>query len=207
MPVNKIEAVIFDLGNVLLDFDHKIAAKRLAEFTKCSSKQMYELFFDSELTGLFEEGKISANEFFLEVKRALDLKIGYQEFVPIWNEIFSFSQKNHQVYDLASSLKSRYRIALLSNINLLHFEYVSKTFPILDAFHNIVTSFEEKLRKPDHLIYRNTLRILGSSAEGTFYTDDRQELIDSAKQLGIKGFTFTGIKKLKNDLLESGVIL
>jgi FMN phosphatase YigB (HAD superfamily) len=202
---NKIDAVMFDLGNVLLNFDHRIAAERICRFTDKGRDEIFNLFFDSGLTGLFEEGKVSPSEFFLKVKEALNLRLDYAEFVPIWNEIFFFSEKNLSVYNLAGSLKNRYKVMLISNINILHFEYVKRTFPILDAFHNIITSFEAGLRKPHPSIYRKALEVLGCLAQNVFYTDDRPELIAGARQLGIRSFVFNNPQELRENLSESGV--
>jgi FMN phosphatase YigB (HAD superfamily) len=200
-----IKGIIFDLGNVLLDFDHTIAANRLSGFTDKDRQQIYNLFFDSELTHLFEDGKISPSQFFSQVKEILNLRLGYDEFVPIWNEIFFFSEKNLQVYNLASGLKGKYQITLLSNINVLHFEYIKKTFPILDAFHNIITSFETGFSKPSPAIYKKALQVLGAEAQNVFYTDDRAELVESARQLGIQGFVFKSPDQLKKDLQGLGI--
>ena len=128
MRDHKIRGIIFDLGNVLLDFNHMIAAEKLSGFTDKEGKEIYDLFFDSQQTKLFEEGKISASEFFKGVKGMLNLKIPYEEFVPIWNGIFYFTDKNLQVYNLARSLKTGYRLALLTNINFFHMDHVKKTF-------------------------------------------------------------------------------
>jgi len=200
-----IKAIIFDLGNVLIDFDHMIAAQRLSKFTDKTGKEIFDLFFDSELTGLFEEGKISPLDFFLKVKETLNLKMGFAEFVPIWNEIFFCTRKNLDVYSLARNLKKTYKLALLSNINTLHFEYIKKTFPLLDAFHNVIASFQLGLRKPQRRIYQKTLDILHVLPEEVFYVDDREELVESAKELKIRAHVFTGLEKLKKDLLDAGI--
>lgn len=200
-----IKAIIFDLGNVLIDFDHKIAAQRMSRFTDKTSEEMYGLFFDSELTGLFEEGKIAPSKFFSQVKEMLNLKLDYDEFVRIWDEIFFLTEKNIKVYHLAQRLKGRYKTALLSNINILHFEYIKKKFPVFDPFCHIVTSFEVGVRKPHPLIYQKTLNILGVPAGSVFYTDDRPELIEGARALGIKGVTFSGVKQLEEDFLRAGI--
>lgn len=200
-----VEAVIFDLGNVLIDFDHFIAAQKISEFTYVSASRIYELFFDSELTGLFEEGKISPEDFFLKIKEKLGLKLDYNAFLPIWNEIFFFSERNSAVYSLAVSLKKKYKLALVSNINTLHFDYLRKNFPVFDIFDNIVTSFEVGCRKPHPLIYKKTLEMLRVLPENVFYTDDREDLILKAAELGIKGSVFINIGKLQKDLLNAGV--
>ena len=200
-----IKAVIFDLGNVLLDFDHRRAATRIAQYCNKPAQDIYGLFFDSELTGLFEEGRISEEDFFLKVKSALDLKLDFSGFVPIWNEIFFLSEKNRAVYALAKRLKKRYRTAVLSNINVLHYEYIKKTFPVFGAFHEVFTSCTVGFVKPDHRIYAGALSALGVKAYETFYTDDRKDLIESAAKLGIKCATFSGFDQLENDLVSAGI--
>ena len=184
-----------------------IAAKKACGFTDKSQQEIFNLFFDSGLTALFEEGKLKPQEFFLKVKEALNLKLDYLKFIPIWNEIFFLSEKNRCVYNLAKILKSHYIIALLSNINILHFDYLKKKFSVFDAFHQIITSFEIGFRKPHPLIYKKTLEILKVAARDVAYTDDRLELIEKAGELGIKSFHFQGIEKLKADFLSIGINL
>lgn len=195
-----VKAVIFDLGNVLVDFDHHIAANRVSGFCDKSPKEIFDFFFDSELTGLFEEGKIAPEEFFIKVKHELNLRLDYAGFLPIWNEIFFLTEKNRLVYETAGRLANNYRIALLSNINILHFDYLTKNFPVFDIFRDLFLSFELKLKKPDPLIYKKVLNILNLPAEEVFYTDDRPELVSEAKRLGIRGFVFKGVEQLEKDL-------
>lgn len=200
-----IEAVIFDLGNVLIDFDHRIAASRIAGFTDKAPDEIFGLFFDSELTRLFEEGKISPQNFFLKVKEILSFKLSFDEFTAIWNDIFFLTGENLAVYKLAQDLKRRYKSTLLSNINVLHLEYIKKRFPVFDAFHNVIVSCELGIRKPKAEMYCAALKMLGVAAGNTFYTDDRPELVESASSLGIRGFVFQGVEKLKRDLAGAGI--
>ena len=206
MEDKRIKAIIFDLGNVLVNFDHWIATRRVSSFTDKSRDEIYNLFFDSQLTCLFEEGKISPQEFFLKIKEILNLKLDYDKFIPIWDEIFFLTKENLEVYNLVKQLGGRYKIALLSNINVLHFNYLKNKFPhLFEAFHHVIASYEIKVRKPHPLIYKKALELLGTSPGNVFYTDDRQELAESAKELGIRGFAFRGIVQLKIDLVNSGI--
>jgi putative hydrolase of the HAD superfamily len=206
MDNHSIKAIIFDLGNVLINFDHTIAAKRISKFCDKNPQEIFKLFFDSPLTGLFEEGKILPEEFFLKVKEALNLKLDYDGFLPIWNEIFFLTPENYAVYNLAKGLKGNYRLALLSNINILHLDYLKKNFAVFDVFHNIITSCEAGLRKPHPLIYKKALDMLEiSSPEEVFYTDDRVELIEKARELGIKAAVFKGVAQLERDLNACGI--
>ena len=106
-----IKAIIFDLGNVLVDFDHTIAAKKASKFSDKSPKEIFSIFFNSELISLFEEGKVTPVEFFSEIKKLLNLKLDYDKFVSFWNEIFFLTPENHEVYNLAKALKKNYTLA------------------------------------------------------------------------------------------------
>ncbi|MCX5707261.1 MAG: HAD family phosphatase [Candidatus Omnitrophica bacterium] len=205
MISEEIKAIVFDLGNVLVDFDHTIAAKRIASFCTKTPEEIFKLFFSSDITGLFEEGKLAPEEFFLKVKEMLGLKLSYQGFVPIWNEIFYLSPQNRLVYSLANSLRADYKVALISNINILHYEYLKKHYPVFNVFYKVFTSCDLKAVKPNPLIYQKMLVELEVSAESTFYTDDRIDLVQSARELGIKSFLFRGIRELKEDLCNVGV--
>jgi putative hydrolase of the HAD superfamily len=204
---DEIKVVLFDLGNVLVDFDYSTAAKRIMHFCDKNPKALYDFFFGSDACLLFEEGKISPQDFFNKVKDSLGLKISYEAFVPIWNEIFFLSAKNRAVYSLANKLSLRYQVSMLSNINVLHYEYLKKSFPVFSIFHQVFASCELGLAKPNPLIYRKVLEVLQVGPEAVFYTDDRKELIECARSLGIRGFTFKGVNQLKDDLVSSGVIL
>lgn len=204
MDNHGIEAIIFDLGNVVIDFDHSVAAERISHFCRKSGQEIFDLFFDSKLTRLFEEGKISPKDFYLKVKEMLDLDLSYENFVPIWNEIFFFSPKNRAVVGLAGALRANYKIFLLSNINILHFEYLKQHFPVFPIFHQVFTSFELRVAKPDPEIYQKVLQALNIVPEKVFYTDDRKELIESAQSLGINSRLFTSAPQLKKDILDLG---
>ncbi|MFA5437044.1 MAG: HAD family phosphatase [Candidatus Omnitrophota bacterium] len=200
-----IKVILFDLGNVLVDFDYNIAAKRIAHFSGANLRDIPKLLLGSSITGLFEEGRIPPEEFFLRVKELLKLRISYERFVPIWNEVFFLSGKNRSVYSLANRLKDDYRIAMLSNINILHYEYLKERFPVFSIFHEVFVSCGMGLVKPNPQIYMKALDILGVEPEEAFYTDDREELVKSARRLKINGFVFKDIIKLKGDLAASGV--
>ncbi len=204
---HRIKAVIFDLGRVLVDFDHAIAARRMAAYTDKKPDEIFDMFFDSGLTGSFEEGKLTPKEFFMQVMELLHCHLAYEQFLPIWNEIFFLSDTNRAVYALASGLKRRFKVALVSNINLLHFEYLKDHFPVFDCFHYIVVSCEAGFRKPDPRIYEQALGLAGVLPQEAFYTDDRPELVAGAGRLGIRSSVFQSIPQLKNDLRTHGIEL
>ena len=201
----QVKVIIFDLGRVLVDFDHRLAAKKISELTGKTSQHIFDLFFDSPLIQSFEQGKISPEDFFAQVSRMLGLRISFEQFLPIWNQIFFFSEENKSVYALGKSLKNSYRLALLSNINVLHFDYLKLSFPVFDIFQDIFASYQMGYIKPEPEIYSKAISSLGVLPEEIFYVDDRPELIDQAIKLGIRGFVFKGAGQLKIDLASCGI--
>ena len=202
----EIKAVIFDLGNVLIGFDHTIAAKKILKHTPKTSRDIYDLFFDSDLTQEFEKGKTGKLEFFQQVQTALELKISYGEFLPIWNEIF-FSKPESE--DFVGSLNSGIKLALLSNINQLHYEYIREEFSsTIGLFEpdKIIPSFRTGFIKPDKEIYDLALKALDVPRESVVYVDDRLDLIEAALSYGIKSIQFKSAKELKQKFQDLGII-
>jgi len=203
---NKIKAIIFDLGNVLVGFDHRIAVKKILRHTSKSTREIYDLFFDSPFTREFEKGGISCREFFVKVKDMLGLKIGYEEFLPIWNEIF-FAKPEMEGF--VASLNSGRRLVLLSNVNQLHYEYLTAAFPrafSLFSPENIIPSFRAGFMKPDKEIYDLAVSASGVCREELVYVDDRQDLIEAASGYGIPSIQFKGINQLKQEFINLGII-
>ena len=115
MPEVRIKVILFDLGNVLVDLDLRPAVERISSFCSKGPDEILKLFFDSGATNSFEKGELSAEGFYKQAKDILDLKLGYESFVPIWNEVFFFSSKNRAVYHIANRLKKNYRCLLYTS--------------------------------------------------------------------------------------------
>jgi putative hydrolase of the HAD superfamily len=197
------KVILFDLGKVLIDFDHRIAVQRIKQFCSLDEKSIYSLFFDSNVTDKFEKGLISPLDFFEQVKNMLGARIHYEEFVPIWNEIFTHHPGMLEILGL---LKDNYNLYLVSNINKLHFEYLKKQFnEYFEFFNHLFLSYEMGLRKPDLMIYKFIINYLKTSPDNIIYTDDRIELITAAKGLGMDAFLFISTVSFKEELYKRGI--
>ena len=204
---DNFKAILFDLGNVVVNFNHWIAVKRISEFAKKSPRDIYQLFFDSNLTSLYEEGKLSSIDFFSRVKDMLNLSIDYKKFVPIWNEIFFLTPDNLQIHKLALELRDKYKVFLISNINELHFNYIKERFKVLDGFEGFILSYQVKARKPDPKIYRAAIEYSCANPEQIVYIDDREDLVEAGRKIGLNSFSFKGIQELKKELHRLGICI
>lgn len=202
------KVIVFDLGKVIFDYDINIISRALSEF---SAKQdlfnnmesfMYEndkLFCD------YEKGLISSSDFYNKMISILEIKnLPFDKFADIWNKIFEPIQTT---IDLISKLSKKHTLALLSNTNDLHFNYLytdSKSF-FDNNFQKLFLSYEMKKRKPEKDIYSALIDFYKTEPENIFFTDDNQTNIDVAKQLGIKAYKYENITKLEKDLKDFGI--
>ena len=199
-----INAIIFDLGNVLIGFDHHIAVKRILKYTDKSARDIYDFFFDSELTRTFEKGLIGPQEFFREVKKRLNLKISYDEFLPIWNEIFF---PKPETEEFIRRLDGSLRLVLLSNINKIHFEYLRKNFSCaLSLFDKMILSCMVGFIKPQRQIYELAISQTQADRKNIIYVDDRKDLIEAATGYGINSIRFEGIEQLRSQFERLGIL-
>lgn len=201
------KVVIFDLGKVIFDYDVKKIPPALSLYS--SSKKIFEdmdeFMNDNKLLFIkYEIGEISSINFYKSIINLLDIKsLSFEKFSDIWNEIFTPMQ---EVIDLINSLSYRYELAVLSNTNELHFDYLYKKYPDLFVnFKKLHLSYLMNSRKPDAGIYKQIIKTYNIKPENIFFTDDKEENVYAAMLNGIKAFTFKNATKLIQDLESFGI--
>ena len=198
-----IEVVFFDLGNVILPFSHYQIAEKLSRFSQKKEFQdpqrIFSYLFDLQKGKIndFDIGKVSPLEFFQSVKRHLDLSITFNEFIPIWNDIFVEDQ---EVSQIILSLKGRWRLGLLSNTDPLHFNYILTKFPIMTTFEKWILSYEVGFKKPAIEIFQKAIEWASVEPQKILFIDDMKEHIEVAVSLGIQGIHFLSAHQLKEAL-------
>lgn len=192
-----IKAIVFDLGKVIVDFDHVTICKRLATYCSFTPEQIYARIFTSGLEAAFDEGNITPLEFFHKVKESLNLDIPASAFKNIWNAIFSL---NPGISVLIEQLKKDYRLLCLSNTNLWHFSYCMERFPVLRNFNSFILSYEVKKRKPNRKIFAEAIKKAGVLPSECLYIDDLELYIKKAREMGMNAVHFTSLDKLEKEL-------
>lgn len=189
---------IFDLGNVLVFFDHEKIFAHLEHFTGKSKSFFRDLFLKSPLAIDYEHGKLSTKEFHKKFCQKTTLKISYQDFVYSLTRIF---EPNDSINPIIENLKKQgHQLLLLSNTCEAHFEYVKSTYPIVSKFHDFILSYKIGYRKPKEEIYREALKLVKHDLNSCYFFDDLEENIDAANLLGIQGIVFKDTKTLQQYL-------
>ena len=200
-----IEVVLFDLGNVILPFNNYQIAEKLSPFSERREFQdpqkIFSYLFDVEkgVINDFDKGRVSPPDFFQSIKKYLDLSISFEEFIPIWTEIFI---ENQEVSEIIRSLKGRWRLGLLSNTDPLHFSYILSKFSIISTFDKFILSYEVGFKKPDARIFQKAMEWASVEPQKILFIDDTQRHVEAALSLGIQGIHFISGHQLKEDLCK-----
>lgn len=201
-----ITTIFFDIGNVLLAFDHQLIWQRLLPFSTLSSEELQERIQHSGLMNRHESGELSPLDFFHEIRREGNLmpSLSYDCFARFWADIF---QPKTPILQLASSLQSRYRVGLLSNVGEIHWNWVLSQFSFFGQVDSglRVLSFECGCMKPAEEIYQKALELAQEKPERCVYIDDIPEYVESSGKLGIKGIHYQSPKQLADELKALGV--
>ncbi len=197
-----IKAIIFDLGNVTIKFDETPHFRRWAESGKKSLSEVKRYYQNSQTRKAFERGEVAPRQFYNKFVEDLGLKISYNEFVQNYCDIFT---RNIEIERMIKSLKGKVKLVLLSNTNVLQYEFARKKFKIIDLFDEYVLSYKVGMRKPNPFVFLQAVRKAGTLPFNCAYFDDISEFIYIARMLGIRAFQYTNTEKLRKDLKNIGV--
>ena len=102
----------------------------------------------------------------------------------------------------AERLKKRYRLAMISNVNAMHWLHVKKNHSFMEWFELPIASYAVGHRKPELEIFHLVLKKMKVPAERAVFIDDLKAHTDAAKSIGIRSHQFVDAKRLKKDLGE-----
>jgi HAD superfamily hydrolase (TIGR01509 family) len=194
------DLIIFDLGRVLVDFDFEAVIRNLKKYTSLNEKQIRRYFEKTPLWDRFERGQVSPALFFKALSKDLKLKkLSYEKFSPLWNSIFT---EKHDTVAVLRELRSRYRLAMLSNVNELHWEFIARQHAFMNWFDHPVASYAVGYRKPDAEIFRIVLGNAGVPPQRAVFIDDVESHIQAAKAIGMRAYRFVNATQLRRDLGE-----
>lgn len=168
-----IEAVVFDLGKVLVDFDFSIAARKIAARGTMPAEQVRVIVQESPALVRLESGVTTNEGFYEEVRELTGFRGSFDEFATTFADIFT-------PMDEMIALHERVRARglptyILSNTNGLAISHIRRTFPFFSTFDGYIFSYEIKAMKPDEPIYEALERLAGRKGPAILYVDDRVE--------------------------------
>jgi glucose-1-phosphatase len=199
----KIEALLFDLGKVLIDFNFETGVQALHASCSISRDRFEEVLWDETWIRSYERGEISTEQFHEYLCKTAKLSMPLPHFRETWSSVFLPGLMVSE--ELVASLKQKYPLILVSNTNEAHFEFLHSKYRVLDHFDRHILSYEVGSLKPDRKIFDRAIAAANRPAEALFFIDDREENVIAARQLGIHAHQFKSEASLVLALQSAGI--
>jgi len=197
--------IYFDLGNVLLHFDHRVACKQMAEVAGTTPEKVWAVVFASGLELRYESGDLDDRGFYDAFCRATDSAPDFERLRLAGSEIF---QLNQSIVPVVAQLDAAgYRLGILSNTCPAHWAYCTAgRFGIVNlAFDVLALSYQIGCCKPEERIFAAAAKLADTAPRDILFVDDLSENVAGARQAGFDAVRYTTTAVLVEDLLARGV--
>jgi glucose-1-phosphatase len=198
------DALLFDLGRVVLDIDFKQAMACWARHGKCEPADIAARFKSDEALRQYESGKIDEATYFAGLRDMLGVDITHEQLLEGWNAIFIGEIPG--IAPLLARAARRLPLYALSNTNPPHIAHFSKLHAdVLGHFREMYLSSTIGLLKPDAAAYDHVVRAIGAPASRIVFFDDLADNIAGARAYGLTAVHVTSSEDVAQALTALGI--
>lgn len=193
-----LKNIVFDLGNVLLDFNPEKYLTDL-NFNNKQRKKLINAIFQTEEWLKLDRGTITETEA-VEIwqERNPELKTEITAVMENWSEMLTVKKKSLEI--LKELAEKDYNLYVLSNFHHKAYNYVSSKYSFFEYFTGQIISADIKMIKPEAEIFKFLLNKFNLKAGETLFIDDSKKNIEAALKQGIRVIHFTDAESLKKEL-------
>ena len=205
MDINNRLAIVFDFGNVLVDWDPRYLYLKLFPGDEAAMERFLEEVDFIGWNHQQDEGRTFAEG----VAELCDRFPGYCDLIQAYDERWeeSLGGPIWQTVDVMSRLKDEgYFLYGLSNWSGEKFRLVREQYPFFSWLEYILLSGDVRLTKPDKRIFHLLLERIGKSAEDCLLIDDSLDNIKAAAELGFSVIHFQSADQLEAELCRRKIL-
>lgn len=193
-----IKNIVFDIGKVLAYFEPEKYVDSL-EYDKDIREKILSAVFYNPLWAEFDRGAMSTAEFEEAfVANAPDYETQIRE---AFRNMGGTTEIMPYTMEWIKDLKNRgYGLYVISNYAEYMYEQTSHKLKFLSYLDGAVFSYQQKVIKPNKVIYEVLLNKYKLKAEECVFIDDRLENVEGAKALGFKGIQFKNYEQASAEL-------
>lgn len=210
--MDKIKNIIFDLGGVIIDLDRRMAVDALDRLGLNDASAMLGEYEQKGPFLMLEKGQISSSEIYdiilphcAKGTTCNDIRDAFEQFlrgIPV-----------ERLQMLDKLREKGFRLFVLSNTNpIMYNHWIDNAFrgdgkTINDYFDGIVTSYQERMCKPDPALFKKVYERYGLTPGETLMLDDSEANVKAARSVGLQAKRITkegpdSFMEVCNQLLE-----
>ena len=201
--MTQIKAVLFDMDGVIRHWD-EVAEREGEQAAGLPRGSISAVAYTIPEFWQTQVGEVTAREWADAVSRALvdQFGPGAAQAAEIY---FGYAGRiDADMVSLVAEVRARATVALLSNATDQLREHLAH-HDLVEAFDVVFCSAELGIAKPDVAIYRHAAEVLGVRTDECFFTDDRPENVEGAREAGMHAEVFTGREPLVAALRDVGL--
>ncbi|MGB6399121.1 MAG: HAD-IA family hydrolase [Bradyrhizobium sp.] len=198
------DALLFDLGRVVLDIDFKRALACWAGHAGCEPSDIGGRFAADDVLKQYESGKIGDAAYFAQLRAQLGVGISDAQLLEGWNAIFVGEIPG--IAPLLARAAERLPLYALSNTNPPHIAHFSNAYAdVLSHFRELYLSSTIGLLKPDAAAYDHVVEAIGMPASRVLFFDDLAENVEGARARGLNAVQVRSSDDVANTLAALGI--
>ena len=188
--MQNIKHIIFDLGEVIINVNPAAVKEYMSKKGVGNMDELHLKLLEGDIYHQLETGKIKPEDFRAAIKDIIDIPVTDEEIDDAWNAMLLDIPRERIKF--MTRLKSRYKLYLLSNTNIIHWECYDRYFQDNFDYPGINTFFTKTwyshlmgVRKPDPAIFKMVLDDGQFNPSEVAFIDDLKDNVDAAATLGI----------------------
>lgn len=200
-----INTIIFDLGNVLINWDPKLLYNQIFD-----SEEKTNHFLENICTLTWNEEQDAGRS--LEagtaalIKEYPEHKKEIEAYYDRWVEMLNGPIEGTVGIFRKLKESGEYKFYALTNWSAELFPVALREFDFLTWFDGIVVSGDEGIRKPHPDFYRIVFDRYQVKPEDALFIDDNLRNVEAARKMGIRSIRFTSAEELEKELQDLGVL-
>ena len=201
--MSRIEAVIFDIGNVLIEWQPERYYDRVI-----GEERRRRMFAEVDLAGMNERVDLG-HDFTATIYEAAEAYPEWRQEIRMWrdNWIELAAPLIPHSLKLMRGLRAKgVPVHALTNFGIGSFDHAVPFYPWLDEFDRRYISGHMKVTKPDPLIYHMVEQDCGIAPSALLFADDREDNVRTAEARGWNAHLFDGPQGWADRLVAEGLL-
>lgn len=201
-----VDAVVFDLGGVLIDVDFARAFAAWGAGAGIPTAAIAARFSIDEPYCAHERGEIDERAYFAHLRRGLGLELPDDVMREGWNAIIG--EPLPGIEAVVRELAQQFPLFVFSNTNAAHVAHFTPRLRSLFAhFRRVLTSCDVGRRKPEPEAFARLASLIGAPPARLAFFDDVEENVAGARTAGLQAYCVRSaaeIRAISADLRAPG---
>lgn len=194
MELQQYDAIIFDLGGVIINIDYQATIRAFQELNIPQFEQLYTQAQQNHVFDQLETGQLSNDDFRNYIRREAQMELTDRQIDKAWNAML-LDLPEARIETLTNVAREK-PIYLLSNTNAIHIdwftEYMNEKSIGFTAFNDLFvnTHYSSILgdRKPNASCFEKVIKINQLDPARTLFIDDSAQHVEGAQKVGLNAY-------------------